>query len=377
MADFYSWTYIENLSPDLRPVLLLAASVALIGRRFARSDLAGIRSCPPGMLFLVVVMLGASLLWIATTANGRYGLPVLLLVGPLLALTIQSLLTAKQWGLRLCFAIVVLQAANIHLAGSQRWDVADWTEKWIDVNVPDKFKHEPFSFISLGTSGSNSYIIPFLHPKSEFASIAGATFAFDPAGPGSDRLHAQFARAGDRLRTLITARREGTIPPETEILKIDRLLAPWKLQVNRNDCEFITGTLSSKPIPQSKEKWTAETELQYRLHSRMISCAVTKGQGEDAITKARRARIQQAFNKLEEYCPRLFSPRGWYLTNTGLGWHRAYLTSDIIVYERRGRLEYSRFEFGPFDVPLGSVDSWLNGVGNMKCERPPRHFLAD
>jgi hypothetical protein len=375
MADFYSWTYIENLSPDLRPAALLMSAIALLAVRIRRVGTLNAAAVSTTLGFIQIVFLGSCALWIATTSNGRYGLPVLLLVGPLLALTLRALIAKWQYALAACFLIVTLQAINLGFAGSQRWDVTGWTDSWFSVSVPERLKQEPYSYISLGSSGSNSFIIPQLHPKSEFASIAGATFAFDPAGPGSQRLHEQFARAGSRLRMLITARWIGTVVPAMEVARIDRLLAPWKLEMNTNDCEFISVALSPESENQMTGEKTPDTELGFRLRFRLLSCAVTPSAGESEATKAARARIERAFDKLEAYCPLLFSPRGWYLTNTGLGWHRAYLTSDIIVYERRGRLEYSRFEFGPLDVPLGSVESWLSGAGSMKCERPRRHFL--
>ena len=101
----------------------------------------------------------------------------------------------------------------------------------------------------------------------------------------------------------------------------------------------------------------------------MLTCAVQQGTGENEETRLERRRVTAVFNRIEEFCPLLFSPRGWHLTRSASGWYRNYLQSDIVVYALKGRLTLSKREFGPFDVDMGTIEEWENGRSKFVCQR--------
>lgn len=214
-------------------------------------------------------------------------------------------------------------------------------------------------------------VAPFLHPKSTFVSLTGGTYAFRPDGPGSERIHQVIKLHKDHLRMLVTIP-PGRRPSENGAFNIlDMSLAPWALKIRRSDCEFLDVALApDNHLPETLGKRFQDKSSNIPL----LSCALEASEGEDEETLLERRRLTLVFDRIEISCPLLFSPRGWHLTKQVTGWQRAYLQSDIVVYARKGRLSLSKYNFGPFDVDMGSIEEWENNRSKFVCERLLRHW---
>ena len=372
MAAFHSWIYVENNAPDIRPALLVLFGFVLAVKVLIKRLRASIEPTLSPNIELRIIMaffFCSVALWLWTTGNGRYALPVLLLIGPLLTFSIYKALANEKQTLALASTVLILQTGHAWAAGNPRWAQAEWTPLWFEASVPKRLKESPHTYLSLGTSKSNSVIAPFLHPESTFVSLVGNSYAFRPDGAGNKRIREIINVHGKHLRMLITIPPGRHDPTAKAFDTWDNSLAPWALKIIRSDCEFLNITLGSdKSSPDALNNLKPANASSIPL----LSCALEVGKGEDKETVRERKRLTLVFDRIEESCPLLFSPRGWHLTKLASGWQRTYLQSDIVVYAHHGRLSLSKYDFGPFDVDMGSIEEWESNRSKFVCERLPR-----
>src|SRR6185503_8013704 len=115
--------YSEILAPDLRPAALIVAAAALLLAAAARRAPAAAALRGADLRLLAFLSAGA-VLWIATSANGRYGLIVLLLCGLALARLLERLLPRRAARVVLAVLLVVQLGTSL-LASPSRWFLAE------------------------------------------------------------------------------------------------------------------------------------------------------------------------------------------------------------------------------------------------------------
>lgn len=375
MALPQSWIYTENKAPDLRPAatLLLAAGVAAqaLWRRSTRPP-------PPRpddqALLLPVFCLLAWLLWCATTGNGRYALPLLLLFGPLAVQFAARLRLPSRWLGAILTALVLLQIAHMANAGNPRWKPTPWATQWFMADVPQALSREAQAFVSLGPGSSYSAIVPLTHPRAQVVSLHG-TYAFRPDGPGNERFRAYFERSAARLRSLfhypIRSDTSGAAAKQEMVDRQNQLLAPWGLQVAEQGCVDLE--LDPYRTDATQHRASSATDGATPKH-RWQSCPLRPGATEPEQVRRKRARIESALRRIEAHCPSLFRPRGQSLTRYGDLWHMSYLQSDVRVSISGQTMSLSRHDFGPFGVPLGTLEDWEAGRKPFRCEPLPRRW---
>lgn len=378
MAEFHSWIYVENNAPDIRPALLILFGIAVVTKKLLpniqrsnRSELGNNTDThkPRNIVFTFFVCSMA--LWLWTTGNGRYALPVLMLIGPLLVFIIYKTTSNAKHTLIVASIALVLQLLNAWAAGNPRWTNTDWTQLWFKQSIPSRLKDNPYAYLSLGLSRSNSVVAPFLHPQSTFVSLTGGTYAFRPDGPGNKRIHQIIKLHKGHLRMLVTIPPGRQLPDVGAFNNWDMLLAPWELKIVRSDCEFLAIDVALTSVNKFPDNPSVELEDK-SSNVPIISCALETGVGENEETLRERKQLTLVFDRLEESCPVLFSPRGWQLTKLATGWQRHYLQSDIVVRTIKGRLSLSKYQYGPFDIDMGSIEDWENNRSKFICERLPR-----
>ncbi len=376
MASVHSWIYIENNAPDLRPAILALLSAAVMTKALIlklRDNTSPLFALSHPKIFIIVFLVFGIIFWTLTTGNGRYGLPIFLLVGPVL-----TALCCKFWenthiSLGMASLFLILQIVHILSAGIPRWGTTEWTKNWLEVQVPQRLKDHPYAYMSIGFGLSNSIVAPFLHPKSAFVSISGVTYSFRPDGPGNNRFFHLIQENSAHLRMLVSAPPQDHPPTTGMFSNWDDRLLPWGLKIVRSDCESLFIILDPIQSPSTATDASRQTDSIVKSNNvRLFSCALQTGAGEDKLTLGERQRLTAIFDKVEEACPLLFSPRGWQLTKSVSSWQRAYLQSDIIVSARNGRLSLSKLNYGPFDVDMGSYEEWESGRSHFVCQRLPR-----
>jgi hypothetical protein len=354
IANYHSWIYVEPNLPDLRLALILIfGAIALMknGWERVRGRSHGGNEADASSLMLLWFFLIATVLWLATSGNGRYAIPLLLLAGPILLwMIIRSMPDGRR---PLLIATAVLIAQNVHAWGTWNgaWGALPWSGTWVEISLPKQLKERPFLYLTAELQ-TDSFVIPFVHPKSSFVNLFGQ-YPISPAGPGSDRVRRLMTRHAGQLRMMVRLK---SIDTERYLANLDEIFSPWGLMTDRSDCVRI-------PVGKS---WENQAPL--------FSCALLPGTRLSDDYVRTRERLTAIFGRIEAACPLLFSPPGWRFDRIGGMWSRKYMNTDTNLYTAKGRMFYSKMDFGPFDVNIGSIDDWEAGKGSLRCEKPPARW---
>ncbi|MGA8007495.1 MAG: hypothetical protein WCA17_15505, partial [Burkholderiales bacterium] len=188
--------YSENFAPDLRfaALLLLAAALAAAGAMRKLSPKGALRANDWRVLGFFAAAL---VLWLLTSANGRYGLIVLLLAGACLARIGERLLPPPTARIVLG-VLLALQIGMTVFASPARWFIAEpWSKRWLAYDVPPRALHDPALYLTIKVLPM-AVIAPFVNPGSSFVNFRGQhSIPLD-----SPRLAALLKRYRGRVRTL-------------------------------------------------------------------------------------------------------------------------------------------------------------------------------
>ncbi len=188
MAGFADWVYVERRLPDVRPALLvataLALAIALAYRRITRRPpSAAVQG--PARKFIVTFFGVGVILWLATSCNGRYGVSLFLLGGPICGALLLRLLPVRHVALIAAAVVawqVALQQASFALP---RWTSGSWTSSYFDWDAPEWIAQEPVVFLTFGYQTASA-LVPRTHPDSNHVNLVGQ-YSIQPDGPGSKR----------------------------------------------------------------------------------------------------------------------------------------------------------------------------------------------
>jgi hypothetical protein len=352
LASGQAMSYGEINAPDLRFIAALAAAVLvpLAGKRIpaaASTDAARLWS-------FFLVCFGA---WVATSANARYGLMVLLLVGPCCACAVERLLPRHGH-----VALAVLVAAQIALCvniSPARWFLAErWSKSWFGFAVPERARKEPALYLTVEPQ-SMTAVIPFLHPASSFASLQGQ----DAAAPGWRRLAAFRESNAGRVRVLGRALRlQADGKPRADVVEASNwTLARFGYRVDTRDCFEIGWRLDDGDF---LSRWANSVAAHRESRERsmaLVSCTLAEATRDPAEIEEER-RMSEIFSRIEDACPRLFHGQTSVTERLGKEWSRNYPALDARMETKHGQvtLEYW-FKLRRLD--LGGVADWRSGHG--------------
>lgn len=360
MASPEFMTYVEISAPDLRFAALALAAAALAGRIvIRRSPATALTELDKRFLIFFLLALAA---WIATSANGRYGLLVLLLVGPCIA-RVAELAGGTRPARVVLPVVLVAQITACALISPPRWFVYErWTRQWLPFAVPERGRNEPALYLVLETQSMMS-VAPFLNPGSSFVNLRGQ----HSLAPGWQRVERLVAQHEGHVRTLGRGLRlQSDGKPRPEVVGLyDSTMLRFGFRVDADDCYPIAWegdeTDAASRLANSLAPYL---ETRARLMS-LASCALVRAERDPADIAAE-ARISAIFDRIERGCPRLF--RGHTATTDPLGeeWSRTYAGLEARLETRAGRVVLAPFfKLGYYD--LGMIADWERGA----APRPP------
>ena len=168
------WVYVEARLPDVRPALL-ALAVCVCGVAWAVRRAAARPAPPqasPQAAFIVGFFLVAAALWLATSANGRYGVVLFLLLGPVCGFVLLRALPARY--VLLAIAAVVVWQAMLHQTffRQMRAPSGPWTARHFDWQLPEPAAQAPALFLGFGYKSASS-VAPRTHPRSRHVNLVG------------------------------------------------------------------------------------------------------------------------------------------------------------------------------------------------------------
>ena len=364
MATLDPRIYAENFAPDLRlaALVLTLPGVAVLAARHSARAATLLRG--PGARALA--FFGAALLlWVLSSANGRYGLIVLLLAGIWLARFVELLLPTRAARVTLALLLMIQVAIGV-VASPPRWFVsAEWSGRWLPYEVPEPALREPALYLTVEILPM-AVIAPFLHPASSFVNVRGQ----HSLPTDSPRLHELLERHRGRVRThgRFLEHADGR-PKEAQVRAYDSRLLRFGLRVDPADCFAIPwrpddGDLLSRVANRLAGGRKSSEPLS------VVSCGL-RGTTRDPADIERERQISALFDRIENACARLF--RGQKAVTEPLGssgWSRNYTGLDARLEALAGRAVLHRYRVDS-RVDLGALSGWEQGRAALPEECRP------
>jgi len=351
--------YSENFAPDIRFAALVAAAAALPALVAVRR--AEPARCLRGSDWRLFAFFGSSMaLWLATSANGRYGLVVLLLAGVCLVRTVERLLPAGAARVALVVVLAIQVGISI-LASPPRWFIAaPWSKRWLPFQAPDRALREPAMYLTLEPLPMAA-VVPFVHPESSFVNFRGPI----SIPPDSPRLAALLARHRGHVRTLGRALELIDGEPDARVVKAyDDTLVRIGYRVDAKDCFTIAWKPKGDDPVSRAANWLAHRPpVSERLS--VVSCALRPAP-RDAERAERERRVSVLFDRIERQCPAVFRGQTAVTEPLGDGWSRRYDGLDARLEAIGDRVILNRYRAGT-RLELGRLSDWERG----DAPRPP------
>ena len=354
MAALGPRIYAENFAPDLRFAALLLTLPGLAVLAIRQSALAAAALRGPG--WRVLAFFGAAMaLWLASSANARYGLIVLLLAGVCLARCVELLLPARAARVTLALLLIVQVGIGI-VASPPRWFIAaEWSGRWLPYEVPERALREPALYLTVEILPM-AVVAPLLHPSSSFVNVRGQ----HSLPSDSPRLKELLERHRGRVRTLgrYLELADGR-PTEAQVRAYDARLLRFGLRVDTEDCFAIPWRPDDGDPLSGFANWLAGGRKSVEPLS-VVSCGLL-GTTRDPADIERERRISALFDRIEKACPRLF--RGQKAVTEPLGssgWSRNYTGLDARLEALAGRAVLHHYRVDRH-VDLGPLSDWERG----------------
>jgi hypothetical protein len=292
--------YSEMFAPDLRFAALALCAIALPAFRRNVADWRLL-----GFFALAYV------LWIAISANGRYGLVLLLLAGVCLAVLAERLLPLRIARIALG-VLLALQLVTSIVAAPPRWFIAEpWSKHWFPYDVPPRALREPALYLTLETLPM-AVVAPFVHPDSSFVNLRGQR----TLAPDSPRLAALAERHRGRVRVLGRA-----------LEHLDAATLGWiGYRLDPADCFTIAWRRDDGDALSRAANWVSRTPPASEPLS-VASCALRPAP-RDPVRTERERQASALFERIEKACPRLFRGQTAVTEPFGSGWARHYVDLD-------------------------------------------------
>lgn len=361
MASPDGGVYVEIIAPDFRFlfIIILALSWLLLARGAQRRG-----SAATVLLAFTAV---AFVPWLATTGNGRYFIPFLLIAGPLCIGLLQLIPASPSFRVALAVAMVSWQAFLIYEIDPWRyWGHVVWSDaEPFGVEVPQDVAAQPATYVTL-SSISYSLIAPRFHPASRWVNITMRGGLSDKS-PDGLRTQALIAAPGP-LKAIFP-----TVPGGQETRNIDPALATaidglltgHGLSIERADqCRLM---LSAGMSGMASSRLSDTQTGRPGLHGFWLCPLARQSRQNTEPMPPIPERSENVFAKLERLCPRIFPPGETVSLRIPAGAVRGYPGSDTKLYVLDdGRVWYKYFR-ALNGVQLGNADAVLSSGFVMDC----------
>jgi hypothetical protein len=340
--------YSETFAPDLRLAALLAAAAAL-------PLVAALRRAPVALTGsdwrVLAFLCAAGVLWLATSANARYGLVVLLLTGVCLARIAERLLPLAAARVALALLLLVQLGTTI-VASPTRWFLAEpWTRHWLAYDVPERALREPALYLTLEILPM-AVVAPFVHPAASFVNFRGQ----HSLPPDSPRLASLLERHRGKVRTLGRGLElvEGR-PRAGQVTAYDATLVRIGYRVDADNCDTIAWR-------RDADDWLSRAAnrlagpLQKHEPLSVVSCALRPAT-RDPLDSEKEKRASTLFDRVEKACRRLFRGQTAVTEPLGGGWSRYYSGLDARLEAYADRVILNRFRSATH-LDLGRLSDW-------------------
>lgn len=367
MALPKGWIYLEVIAPDMRFVFM--ALLVLVSVLLARKS----GTVRPVLAVLVVLLAVSFVPWLMTSGNGRYFIPMLVLVGIVCVALAHSLPVTRSARATLVLLMVFMQAfavlQNHPWKPGSAWGMYDWREApYYPLLLDAEARAEPATYVTLSVI-SYSLIAPQFPADSRWINMS-SLLGVDEDTPDLRRAKAMLSSA-QRLRVVLPAATMPVQPdgrplrealPQVERLMLQQHLrfaqAPGRCRLQRMRPSRDDGTASVQARGLADEQpgfWICDAAY------------VDKLPIQEQVDP-RRARV---FDVLERSCPRLFPAGQKQPVRTADGLMRHYGSADMKVFVFDDGRVFYKYHRSLNMVLLGTVDNVLASGFRMRCDQVP------
>lgn len=353
--------YVEIPAPDIRfaAIVVLTGVALLLWRRLGKG-----RSATFAMLAL---LFASAAVWLATTGNGRYFMPILVVAGPIL-IALVCLLPATR-GLKAVLAALLVFGQLFVLSQQppwSSWSMLKWTESpYFDVRLgPDETKGPPTTYAGMSML-TYSLIAPQFPANSRWINLV--------ASSGTPRDHAwtdEFLRRGAAEGPLVLVAPSlpwASLPdgrPTPEILvAFNHLAARRNLRIPGSCRHIASPGLVRMAEDERRYDGDALTQLGFWL------CPAVYQAGLASQIPERKApeHVFGVLTRLAELCPRFFPAGIPALVRLPDGWSQHYPHSETRVFVMDNSQVWYQFWRSLNAVPVGTVADVLAGKAKVDC----------
>lgn len=319
LADPSGYVYVEMLAPDFRFAIAATLAIVLL---FTRRSIATWSSTQWRVPLALTICF---YVWTFASGNGRYFLPGLLLVGPVLILLIRSLPASRSMRFSLVALAAAIQVYSIQdVYQGDPWRVTRWHDGASIAISDSPIRREPGLFLKIGAN-SYSALTPHFHRDSRWIMLGGhlqrvrgsyERIKLDNAIASGLRAYAFAPMASE-----VTDSQRQPVPDIRR--SMNEVLAVYGFVLSNEICSVVDVTMNPATPDSDSRLGTAEG---------FWACPITKV-GEIAEKSVAGvvlpASHQRIFAQIEQACPRFFPP------NVGLDTHidgvsrRYYQGTDI------------------------------------------------
>ena len=364
VAQLDTALYVENFAPDLRFAALVVAAVAVAAFSAARRAPASRRL--QGVDWRLFVFFAAALaLWLVTSANGRYGMVVLLLAGVCLARVVERLMPLKAARVVL-LVLLSVQIVMTTLATPSRWYLAEpWSKRWLPYAVPERALREPALYLSVEELPM-AVLAPFFHPGSSFVNLRGAY----SVPSDSPRLAALLERHRGAVRALGRGLQPHAGKPAKEALMfLDATLLRIGYRADADDCFSIAWSSDSDDLlSRVANRLAPERQSRPGLLS-AGSCALRPAP-RDPARELQAQEVSALFDRMEAACTGLFRGQSAQTEAHGIGWARLYPGLDVRLETDGKQAVLYRYRDGA-EYDMGSLAAWAAPGAAPACPQQP------
>lgn len=383
MALPQSWIYTEIIAPDMRfLILIVLAVISMLARLFVRSAKPmEIRACILMLLVIFSFPLWLTIGW----GNGRYYMPIILLVGVVMVAVWHSL--PLRWSTKWVMMAVFLVMQFAALSANPPWRSFQSLE-WVRWGGDDYFDLDTSKIV-------NDHGVTYVTLPGQSYSLVAPQFPWDArwinltSFQGEDFLNAKspvvrevkrrLQSAGD-LRLFVRSFPRQANPvsglPSDEARRIlDEYVQAFGMRLSRREaCKLLPSVAmqSMDSVTVISSSGALDSDSSMKAHAGFWVCPmewapVNKPSNLSGGADIER-RVDQAFRKLESLCPRLFPPGQDFYRRTEYGYQRGYPVSESsMAYVRANELFYLKMERAMNPQLIGSVSEILAPDFRLDC----------
>ncbi|MGH8745450.1 MAG: hypothetical protein ACREUK_03045, partial [Burkholderiales bacterium] len=285
-----------------------------------------------------------------TSANGRYGLIVLLLAGICLARVGERLLPPSI--ARIVLAVLLaLQVGMTVSASPARWFIAEpWSHRWLAYDVPQRALRDPALYLTVEVLPM-AVIAPFVNPESSFVNLRGQhSIPLD-----SPRLAALLRQYRGSMRTLGRDLALVSGRPRAAVLRAyDQTFVRIGLRVDPADCFTIAWRPGADDRLSRAANWLAHPPPHEPLS--VVSCALRPA-ARDPVEAEKEHRISVLFDRIEQSCPRAFRHQTAVTEPFLNGWSRNYNGLDARLEALGDHVVLNLLRRGT-SIDFGKLSAW-------------------